>query len=128
MYPERFELEGIIGANYNNGMPGSGPDSPRYSCDLIHKFLKASGLDGKYPVKWGAHPMQYLHHPSQREGVDFIIQRAHAGSADDPLWVVGLGAATDLASGCAFTGFHVPMRQNPPVCRVGIFQCFPLFC
>ena len=31
VYPERFELEGIIGANYNNGMPGSGLDSPRYS-------------------------------------------------------------------------------------------------
>jgi hypothetical protein len=27
-----------------------------------------------------------------------IIERAHAGSEDDPLWVVGLGAATNLAS------------------------------
>jgi inosine-uridine nucleoside N-ribohydrolase len=30
--------------------------------------------------------------------VDFIIERAMAGTADDPLWVVGLGASTDIAS------------------------------
>ena len=32
------------------------------------------------------------------EGVDFIIEEAMKCSAEDPLWLVGLGAATDLAS------------------------------
>lgn len=96
--PGRIELEGIVGANYNNGSPGSGPDSPKASCELIHRFLDASGLEGRYPVKLGAHPMQYFGFPSSSEGVDFIIERALAGSPEDPLWVVGLGAGTDLAS------------------------------
>jgi inosine-uridine nucleoside N-ribohydrolase len=42
--------------------------------------------------------MQYMGFPSEAEGVDFIIERAHAGSKEAPLWVVGLGASTDLAS------------------------------
>jgi inosine-uridine nucleoside N-ribohydrolase len=42
--------------------------------------------------------MAYYGHPSESEGVDFIIERAKAGSVDDPLWVLGLGACTDLAS------------------------------
>jgi inosine-uridine nucleoside N-ribohydrolase len=42
--------------------------------------------------------MRYQYEPSESEGVDFIIQRAMASTPDDPLWVVGLGAATDIAS------------------------------
>jgi hypothetical protein len=42
--------------------------------------------------------MQYQFDPSRSEGVDFIIEHALAGSPEDPLWVVGLGATTDMAS------------------------------
>jgi hypothetical protein len=42
--------------------------------------------------------MRYRNEPSPSEGVDFLIERAMAGSPEDPLWVVGLGAATDMAS------------------------------
>lgn len=97
-YPERIRLEGIVGAHYNNASPGAGPESIRHSCELILRFLKECGLEGKYPVMQGAHPMQYYGHPSESEGVDFIIERALAGTPDEPLWVVGLGACTDLAS------------------------------
>lgn len=96
--PDRFRLEGIVAANYNNTSPGAGPQSIQTSFDLCNELLDAAGMKGKYPLLCGGHPCQYFGFPSQSEGVDFIIERAHAGSEDDPLWVVGLGVATDLAS------------------------------
>lgn len=42
--------------------------------------------------------MRYQFEPSESEGVDFIIAKAMASTPQDPLCVVGLGAATDIAS------------------------------
>ena len=96
--PDRIRLEGLVAASYNNSSPGAGPASIQTSYDLCAELLDAAGMKGKYPLVCGAHPCQYYGYPSEGEGVDFIIERAHAGSEDDPLWVVGLGVATDLAS------------------------------
>jgi inosine-uridine nucleoside N-ribohydrolase len=98
VYPERFKLEGIIAANFNNRMKGAGPESVNTSYRLITQFLASGGLEGRYTIKKGSNPMPYYGYPSESEGVDYIIERAKAGSAEDPLWVVGLGASTDLAS------------------------------
>lgn len=61
-------------------------------------ILEKAGMLGKWPVKRGSHPMQYKNVPSESEGVDFIIERAMADKPENPLWIVGLGAATDIAS------------------------------
>ena len=42
--------------------------------------------------------MPYLDEPSDSDGARMIIEQAHAGDESDPLWVLGLGAATNLAS------------------------------
>jgi inosine-uridine nucleoside N-ribohydrolase len=42
--------------------------------------------------------MRYQFEPSASEGVDFIIEKAMASTPENSLWVVGLGAATDIAS------------------------------
>ena len=42
--------------------------------------------------------MRYQFEPSESEGVDFIVEQALKSSPEDPLWVVGLGSATDIAS------------------------------
>ncbi len=55
-------------------------------------------MSGKWPVKRGSHPMRYRDVPSESEGVDFIIKKALESTSEDPLWVVGLGAATNIAS------------------------------
>ena len=92
--PERFEIEGFVGATFSSGGPGSVEASARE----IETVLEKAGMAGRWPVKRGSHPMQYPFERSDSEGVDFIIERAMAGSPEDPLWVVGLGAATDMAS------------------------------
>ena len=98
LYPERLKIEGFVGSNYDHTHDGVGPKSIERSVNEIKTILKTAGLEGKYPVYAGSHPMQYEFAPSGSPGVDFIVERAMAGTPDDPLWIVGLGSATDLAS------------------------------
>ena len=94
--PERFKIEGFVAANFDNSR--GGPESIERSAKEIHRLLDLAGLEGRYPVKLGSQPMQYQYQPSPSEGVDFIIEKAMASTPDDPLWIVGLGASTDIAS------------------------------
>jgi purine nucleosidase len=94
--PERFEIEGFVGANFDN--VGGGPDGVRRSVAEIETVLEKAGMTDQWPVYPGSHPMRYQFEPSSSPGVDFIVERALASTPDDPLWVVGLGAATDMAS------------------------------
>ena len=94
--PERFAIEGFVAANFDNER--GGPDGVERSAKEIELVLDKAGMAGRWPVLRGSHPLQYRSTPVDSEGVDFIIERAMAGSAEDPLWVVGLGAATNMAS------------------------------
>ena len=96
--PERFKIEGFVAANFDNSRPEAGPDSVEASFKEIKTILKKAGLANKWPVLRGSHPMRYKYEPSESEGVDFIIKKAMESTPDDPLWIVGLGAATDIAS------------------------------
>ena len=94
--PERLQIEGFVGANFDNQR--GGPEGVARSVREIETVLEVAGMAGRWPVLHGSHPMRYQFEPSRSEGVAFIIERALAGSPEDPLWVVGLGAATDMAS------------------------------
>ena len=94
---ERFEIVGFIAANYNNYW-GGGPASIDNSYQEIKLILDKMGLDDRYPVYKGSHPMQYKYEPSESEGVDFIIEQALKSTLQDPIWVIALGSATNLAS------------------------------
>ncbi|UCD27808.1 MAG: nucleoside hydrolase [Planctomycetota bacterium] len=94
--PERFKIEGFVAANFDNQRGGS--DGIEQSAREIETILSKAGMAGKFPVKRGSHPMRYQYEPSESVGVDFIIERAMAGTPDDPLWIIGLGASTDIAS------------------------------
>jgi len=98
LHPERFDIEGFVGSNWDHTHSGIGPESVELSVQEIETILDKAGMKGKYPVYAGGHPMRYEFERSESEGVDFIIERAMAGSPDNPLWIVGLGSATDLAS------------------------------
>jgi len=94
--PERFEIEGFVAANFDNDW--GGPGGIESSAQEIETVLAKAGMAGRWPVLRGSHPMRYQYEPSESEGVDFIIERAMAASPEDPLWVIGLGAATNMAS------------------------------
>jgi purine nucleosidase len=96
--PDRLRIQGFIAANYDNDFPGAGPASVEASADAIELLLRHAGMAGRYPIKLGSPPLQYQFEPTESEGVDFIIEQAMQASPQDPLWVLGLGAATNLAS------------------------------
>jgi inosine-uridine nucleoside N-ribohydrolase len=96
--PERFKIEGFIAANFDNNRPEAGPDSIEASYKEIHTILDKAGLANKWPVLQGSAPMRYKYEPSESEGVDFIIKKSMESTPEDPLWIIGLGAATDIAS------------------------------
>lgn len=98
LHPERFDIEGFVGSNYDHTHSGVGPKSIEMSVNEIHTIMEKAGMKGKYPVYPGSHPMQYEFAPGNSSGVDFIVERAMAGSSENPLWIVGLGSPTDLAS------------------------------
>jgi len=93
--PERFEIEGIVAAHFGDA---GGPEGLDRSVAEIHAVLAKAGLSGRYPVKRGSHPFRYSSVPEPSEGVDFIIERALDPAKTEPLWVVSLGACTNLAA------------------------------
>lgn len=93
--PERFRLEGLVATHFAQI---AGRQSIAASYDLLLDLLAAGGFGGKYPVVRGGAPLAFRDEPSDSDGARLIIERAHAGGESDPLWVVGLGAATNLAS------------------------------
>lgn len=95
LMPERFAIEGFVATHYGDA---GGPDGTEKSYQEILLLLERAGLAGKYPVKRGGDPLIYSSVPQSSEGADFIIERAMAGTQDDPLWIVGLGAASNIAS------------------------------
>ena len=93
--PERFEIEGFVAAHFGDA---GGPEGIDKSFREIETVLAKAGMKGKFPVKRGAHPFRYSQVPVESEGVDFLIERALAGDGNRPLWVISLGACTDIAS------------------------------
>jgi len=90
---DRFGLEGFVATHFR-----SHQDSTERSYRLLLRELEAAGESGAYEVRRGGDPMAYTGVASESEGSELIIERALAGSPDDPLWVVCLGAATNLAA------------------------------
>jgi len=93
-FRDRLSIEGLVAAHY--GLRGGAKGIDR-SFREIQVVLEKAGMSGQIPVKRGSDPIVYLDRITESEGVDFIIERARAGSPDDPLWLVLLGPATDAA-------------------------------
>ena len=95
--PDRFDLVGLVATHFA-ASDNAGPESIDRSYRVICTLLEKAGLSGRIPVLRGGHPMQYRRVPSPSEGCDFIIEQAQLCTPEEPLWVLGLGAATNLAS------------------------------
>lgn len=91
---DRFKIEGFVAASYLTG--GSG--SVQNSCNELKTVLALANMANNFPIYKGSHPMRYQYEASPSEGVDFIIEKAMQSTAEDPVYVIGLGAATDIAS------------------------------
>ncbi len=93
--PDRFAIEGFVATHFAQI---AGPESIEASYNLLQELLAIGGHAGRYPVVRGGDPMRYLTQPSDSDGAQLIIDRAMTATPEQPLWVVGLGAATNLTS------------------------------
>lgn len=93
--PNRIHLEGIVGAYFGDFGGSAGAAK---SVAEVERVLAKAGLNGNVPVKSGAPPFAFLDRPPDSDGVRFIIEKAKAASPENPLWVVSLGPATDVAA------------------------------
>lgn len=94
-FPEKVKIEGFVAAHYGDAGGAEGIDK---SMEELERVLAKAGQAGRYPIKRGAHPYQYQDLTPSSEGVDFIIEKARASTAQDPLWLLVLGPATDAAA------------------------------
>jgi len=104
----KLEVVGILAAHFfmAHKMPasahyaqgeGAGLDSVEKSYDEILLLLKKMGLEGRVPVLRGARRgIEDEFTPADSEAARFIIEEAHRPGL--PLYVVNIGAITDLAS------------------------------
>jgi len=92
--PDRFSLEGLVATQWmRNDLAGV-----EKSYNVIRDLLSSENRWGTIRVEKGGKHLQSLTQPEESAGARFIIERAHAGSKTNPLWVVGLGAASNIAS------------------------------
>jgi len=94
-FPERIRLEGLVAAHLGAKF---GLDGVQKSYDEIQEVLRRSPKTPKLPVLHGNAPLKSRTPGALSEGVRFIIDRARAGSPEDPLWLVLLGPVTDAVA------------------------------
>ena len=94
-YPERLHVEGFVAAHYGIRGGSGGVERSRKS---IIEVLEKSGSKDPFIVKNGSDPLVYLDRIQQSEGVDFIIEKARTATPENPIWVIALGPATDVAA------------------------------
>lgn len=108
MMSPKLDMVGIVASHFYPSC--FDPNSPHFtddfrlaattmdrSFDEIKLVLSKMGISDRCPVLHGAvSGLENEHLPKESEGADYIIEQAHTPGA--PLYVVGLGAATDIAS------------------------------
>lgn len=91
--PDRFDIAGIVASHF---AAKAGPESIRQSYEAIEELLSAA--ESRQIVRLGGDPLLYPRLPSRSDGAEFIIECARAASPTNPLHVLAIGAASNLAS------------------------------
>ncbi|HVE39933.1 MAG TPA: nucleoside hydrolase [Planctomycetota bacterium] len=88
-FPERISLEGIVAAHF-----GKAADIDK-SMSYIDRVLELSGKKGKIRTARGIAPLKEGQPCPGSDGIDLILERARAGTPQNPLWLILLGPVTD---------------------------------
>lgn len=94
----RIHLKGIHAALFYNSRSESTEDGMEKSYQEICKILHMAGEDEKLAYRGCMEPLKNMGQYEDSEAVDHLIECAKDRKGDSPLYVVGIGAATNIAS------------------------------
>jgi purine nucleosidase len=96
--PERLEVEAIYAAPFHNARSSGPADGMERSYQEILKLLELMGRSADGWVFRGSTRYLDAAAPERSEAVEDLIARAMASPEDDPLYVVAIGAITNIAN------------------------------
>lgn len=97
--PEKLKVEAVYAAPFHNDRSSGAADGMERSYAEIQRVLQLMGRTGAAPVYRGATAfMAETGAPVPSAAVDELIARGMAAPPDDPLYVVAIGAITNVAS------------------------------
>ena len=97
--PERFDVRAITAAPFHNFRSNGPKQGMEFSYDEILRLLERLGMVGQVPVYKGV--TEYVgpdKQPRQAEAVTALIDAAKAASPGAPLYVIAIGAISNVAS------------------------------
>jgi len=96
---DRLDLEAVYAAPFLNNRSESAEDGMEKSYEEILRILDKMDVSAEGLAYRGSKNfLQSVDQPEESDAVDDMIQRAMQSSADDPLYVVAVGAITNVAS------------------------------
>ncbi|MBW8351896.1 nucleoside hydrolase [Bacillus sp. IITD106] len=97
--PERLNVEAIYAAPFHNDRSEGPEDGMEKSYDEILRILERMNVPSDNFVYKGSRGfLDDLHNPYRSEAALDLVERAMNSSEDDPLYVVAIGAITNIAS------------------------------
>jgi inosine-uridine nucleoside N-ribohydrolase len=96
--PERLDVEALYAAPFHNDRSTGPGDGMERSYDEINRLLDLMTLGAKPPVFKGATAYLDPAAPQRTAVTDDLIARAMRSDPDDPLYVVAIGAITNVAA------------------------------
>lgn len=97
--PDRMDVEALYAAPFTNSRSTGPADGMEKSYDEIHRLLGLMKLENKPPVFKGATRYLDVNAPERTAVTDDLIARAmRHGPEDPPLYVVAIGAITNIAT------------------------------
>lgn len=96
---DKIDLLGITAALFHNARSDSPADGMEKSYQEILKVLELAGVESEGLAFRGCtEPLENLEEYRESEAVDHIIATAMKCTKEDPLYIVGIGASTNIAS------------------------------
>lgn len=108
--PEKFNVKGICAAPFLNTRSVSALDGMEKSYNEILKLLKLMEMPdlSRIVYKGSSDFLKDEQTPSESDAAEFLAQLANAYSPENPLYIVSIGAITNVASA---------MLKNPKMCE-----------
>ncbi|MDF2938558.1 MAG: inosine/uridine-preferring nucleoside hydrolase [Paenibacillaceae bacterium] len=97
--PEQIKVEALYAAPFFNHMSTGPADGMELSYEELHRLLGRMGHSSEGFVFRGSRGyLPDAHTPVESEAARDLVRRAKASSVEDPLYVVAIGAITNVAS------------------------------